>query len=69
MKKSFGILMIFLLILSAASFGFAHFGMIIPSDSMVMQKDNRTVSLRMSFSHPFEGIGMEMVKPKTLIEY
>ncbi len=64
MKKAFGILMIFLLILGAAGFGFAHFGMIIPSDSMVMQKDNRTVSLRMSFSHPFEGIGMEIVKPK-----
>ena len=44
MKKAFGILMIFLLILGAADFGFAHFGMIIPSDSMVMQKDNRTVS-------------------------
>ncbi|MDM8522549.1 DUF4198 domain-containing protein [Desulfococcaceae bacterium HSG8] len=42
----------------------AHFGMVIPSDSMVMQKDNRTVNLKLSFSHPFEMIGMELEKPK-----
>jgi len=42
----------------------AHFGMVIPSDSMVMQQDNRTVTLQLSFSHPFEGVGMELVKPK-----
>lgn len=43
---------------------FAHFGMLIPSDSMVMQDDNRTVNLKLSFSHPFEVVGMELVKPK-----
>jgi cobalt/nickel transport protein len=43
---------------------FAHFGMVIPSDSMVMQEDRRTVTLTASFSHPFEGVGMELVKPK-----
>jgi cobalt/nickel transport protein len=42
----------------------AHFGMIIPSDSMVMQQNSKTVTLTLSFSHPFEGLGMEMVKPK-----
>ncbi len=42
---------------------FAHFGMVIPSDSMVMQGENRTVNLKLSFSHPFEGHGMELVKP------
>jgi cobalt/nickel transport protein len=42
----------------------AHFGMIIPSDSMVMQGESKTVKLALSFSHPFEGLGMEMVKPK-----
>lgn len=44
--------------------GLAHFGMIIPSDSMVMQTDKRTIDLSISFSHPFELIGMELVKPK-----
>lgn len=43
---------------------FAHFGMVIPSDNMVAQDDRRTVSLALSFSHPFEGVGMELVKPK-----
>ncbi len=43
---------------------FAHFGMIIPSDSMVMQDENRTVKLDLSFSHPFEMVGMELVEPK-----
>jgi len=42
----------------------AHFGMVIPSDSMVMMEDDRSVRLQISFSHPFEGIGMEMAKPK-----
>ncbi len=42
----------------------AHFGMIIPSDSMVMQNDARTIKLEVSFSHPFELAGMELVKPK-----
>lgn len=42
----------------------AHFGMIIPSDSMVMQNDDRTIQLTLSFSHPFEMVGMEMAKPK-----
>jgi len=43
----------------------AHFGMVIPSDSMVMQEDNRSVRLQLSFSHPFEMIGMGLVKPTT----
>jgi len=42
----------------------AHFGMMIPSDSMVMQGDSKSISLKLSFSHPMEGIGMEMVKPE-----
>jgi len=43
---------------------FAHFGMVIPSDSMVMQSESKTVELALSFSHPFEGVGMELVRPK-----
>lgn len=41
----------------------AHFGMVIPSDTMVMPDENRTVKLDLSFSHPFENIGMALVKP------
>lgn len=45
---------------------FAHFGMIIPSDSMVMAEDNRTINISLSFSHPFEGFGMDLVKPRSV---
>ncbi|PIP41603.1 MAG: ATP-dependent DNA ligase [Desulfobacterales bacterium CG23_combo_of_CG06-09_8_20_14_all_51_8] len=47
-----------------ATQAFAHFGMIIPTDSMVMEDDTRTIDLSLSFSHPFEGIGMDMEKPE-----
>ena len=43
---------------------FAHFGMVIPSDNMVLQGDARTIGLQLSFSHPFELIGMDLAKPK-----
>jgi len=52
------------LTLMAASPALPHFGMSIPSDSMVMQNDNRTLTVVFSFSHPFEMVGMELVKPK-----
>jgi cobalt/nickel transport protein len=42
----------------------AHFGMVIPSDTMVMQGENRSISITASFSHPFENIGRELVKPE-----
>ena len=41
----------------------AHFGMIIPSDEMVMKGDSREVELQLMFWHPFEGAGMELNKP------
>ncbi len=44
----------------------AHFGMVIPSDSMVMADDNRTIDVTMSFSHPFEIIGMDLTKPASI---
>ena len=47
-----------------ASTSFAHFGMLIPSDSMVMQDDYRTIKIEASFSHPFEMVGMPLVKPQ-----
>lgn len=63
MKKLSIILVLTILILSISSSSFAHFGMIIPSDSMIMQGDKRVLSLTISFSHPFEMVGMDMEKP------
>ena len=50
--------------LIAAGPAWSHFGMLIPSDSMVMQDDNRTLTLTLSFSHPFEMVGMDLAKPE-----
>ena len=41
----------------------AHFGMIIPSDEMVMKGESREVALQIMFWHPFEGTGMNLAKP------
>lgn len=64
MKKSLFLTLLFGLSLVLAGTVYAHYGMVIPSDSMVMQNDNRVVNLKLSFSHPFEMVGMELVKPK-----
>ena len=47
----------------------AHFGMVIPSDNMVMQADDRTIALEMSFSHPMEMVGMPLVIGYTRLPY
>lgn len=63
------------MLLTAAAFIFAaapaygHFGMLIPSDSMVMQDEKRMVKLELSFSHPFDRVGMDMEKPEKLTVY
>jgi len=63
MKKGMVILLNCLFYVVLTNPAFAHFGMIIPSDSMVMQGDNREIVLNISFSHPFEMVGMEMERP------
>jgi len=51
------------LALSAAP-ALAHFGMIIPSADVITDKSKAKVELAVSFSHPMEGNGMDMAKPK-----
>jgi len=63
MKRLFILIIMSISIAFSAGSAMAHFGMLIPSDSMVMQEDNRTINLKLSFSHPFEGEGMELVEP------
>ncbi|MBW2095324.1 MAG: DUF4198 domain-containing protein [Deltaproteobacteria bacterium] len=63
MKKVFFLGVMVFVLASFGNMAFAHFGMVIPSDTMVMQRDNRVVRVVASFSHPFEGNGMELVKP------
>jgi cobalt/nickel transport protein len=40
----------------------AHFGMVIPSKNIITP-DNKNLHLTLSFSHPFERIGMDLEKP------
>lgn len=53
----------FCLCLVYAQAAFAHFGMIIP-DKSIVPKGEKEVELTLSFAHPFEGHGMNLVKPK-----
>lgn len=62
--KLFSALLIFAPMLFAVSPAAAHFGMVISSDTMVMQEDPRTITVALSFSHPMEMVGMDLVKPK-----
>jgi cobalt/nickel transport protein len=45
----------------------AHFGMVVPSDEMVMQGEDKTVHFLLKFWHPFEAVGMNLEKPKSFI--
>ncbi|HAA47823.1 MAG TPA: DUF4198 domain-containing protein [Synergistaceae bacterium] len=42
---------------------FAHFQVILPGDSIISHGENRSVYLRLEFTHPFEQILMDMEKP------
>ncbi len=52
-----------LIFFSLAETAAAHFGMVIPSDNMVMPDEPRKIEIVASFSHPFEMIGMPLEKP------
>lgn len=41
----------------------AHFGMVIPSSDVVMDKKAAALTLTLSFSHPMEMVGMPLVTP------
>lgn len=53
-----------MVILGITSAGQAHFGMILPDKSMVVQGDNPNLELTLAFLHPMEQKGMVMAKPK-----
>ena len=51
------------LLLMVAGTSAAHFGMIIPAEPLVTP-EKRSIELKLSFSHPFEEGGMDLVKPE-----
>jgi cobalt/nickel transport protein len=52
-----------LLVCLASGPAFAHFGMVIPSRSMINTEAENEISLDLLFWHPFEGQGMHLAKP------
>ncbi len=43
---------------------YAHFQMIIPSDEIISAGESRQLNLDLIFTHPFEGMGLNMKKPE-----
>jgi len=59
------LLVIALIILGIPSLGQAHFGIILPDKSMVMQGEDTNLGLTLAFVHPMEQEGMDMAKPRS----
>jgi cobalt/nickel transport protein len=64
--KSLGTAALFMSLYATSAW--AHFGMVIPSRNIVDQQ-HREIDIYLSFSHPFESIGMDMAKPKQFYEF
>ncbi len=64
MKQCFAVSLLVMLVLGMADPSLAHFGLILPEKSMVMQGDNPNLGVTLAFCHPFEQQGMAMAKPK-----
>jgi len=64
MKQCFAVSLWVMLVLGMADPSLAHFGLILPEKSMVMQGDNPNLDVTLAFCHPFEQQGMAMAKPK-----
>jgi cobalt/nickel transport protein len=62
-------LLALLLCLPAASAANAHFGMVIPSESTVMDAGKADVTLHLKFWHPFLNEGMNLEKPAAFTVY
>jgi cobalt/nickel transport protein len=50
----------------AAGTALAHFGMLIPSEDVVLDKSKAKIDMTICFVHPMEGEGMNMVKPQAV---
>ncbi|QGY40593.1 DUF4198 domain-containing protein [Pseudodesulfovibrio cashew] len=60
--KARALLLALVLTVLGSTAAWAHFGMLIP-DTDELDQDKRTVNLTLSFSHPFEMVGMNLEKP------
>jgi cobalt/nickel transport protein len=67
MKHGFTFFLCLMFVFGLSTVGSAHFGVIMPDKSMVMQGDSPNLGLTLSFCHPFEQKGMAMAKPKAFM--
>lgn len=58
-----GAIALFFVAMLWAAPALAHFGVIIPSSSMVLDKSAANIILDIAFAHPFASRGMDMAKP------
>ena len=67
MKRIAALLVFFLFFVPALCV--AHFGMVIPDHDTLSQETGPGVKVTLSFSHPFDGVGMPLVKPSAFDLY
>ena len=65
LSRALSVCLALLLICLASGPACAHFGMLIPSRSMIGTDAEKELGLELLFWHPFEGQGMNLVKPKS----
>jgi len=63
MIKIISIMFLMFFMLYGAQNGWAHFGVIMPSDDIISAKDSKKITLQVKFMHPFEWQYMNMEKP------
>ncbi|MEN2986334.1 MAG: DUF4198 domain-containing protein [Thermodesulfovibrionaceae bacterium] len=64
MRKFLSFLFSILIILFFTTLANAHFGVILPSDDIIEEKDLKRITLKIYFMHPFEQQWLNMKKPK-----
>lgn len=64
MKMFSNVLTGLILVILITGTAFAHFGVIMPSEDIVEQKDSKKITLKIYFMHPFEQQWLNMEKPK-----
>jgi cobalt/nickel transport protein len=64
MQRCLCVCLCLIFVLGLAGVSQAHFGLILPDKSMVMQGDDPNLGMILAFCHPMEQKGMDMAKPK-----
>lgn len=64
MKRFSTFLITIISVLFFTGIAYAHFGVILPSDDIIGEKDSKKITLKVYFMHPFEQEWLNMEKPK-----